>query len=343
MVVRGSPRTTGLGEIMNWFLDTKFGQMFLAIIAIAVIVGVLLGLASLADRLKGRGRNVFSVAVFVLPALGLLLMALIYPALGTVKNSFFDRFSTQFVGLENFTWIFTDADSLRAFLNTAVWVLLVPLLSTGIGMLYALLIDGKKFEKVAKSLLFMPMAISFVGAGIIWRFMYEYRGSAQSQRGLLNAIIVALGGEPVRFLQDSPLNTLFIIVVMIWVQAGFAMVLISAAIKAIPTDIVEAAKLDGVSPLSMFTKITVPTIRPTLVVVYTTITIATLKVFDITQTMTGAKFQTQVLANQMYDQAFTFLNAGRGSATAVIIFVLVIPIVIFNTRQMLKNKEVRGQ
>lgn len=327
---------------MNWLLHTKIGQMVLALIAIAVVIAVLLLLASLADRLKGRGRNVASVLVFAIPAFFLLAMGLIWPAIQTSYNSFFDRNSVNFVGLQNYTWLFTNADSQRAFLNTAVWVLLVPLVSIGVGLLYALLIDGKKFEKGMKSLLFMPMAISFVGAGIIWRFMYDFRGAGQTQRGLLNAIIVAFGGEPVRFLQDSPWNTFFLIVVLIWIQAGFAMVLISAAIKGIPIELIEAARLDGTNAWQMFSKITVPTIRPTLVVVYTTITIATLKVFDITQTMTGAKFQTQVLANQMYDQSFTFGNAGLGSSTAVIIFILVIPIVVFNIRQMLKNKEVRG-
>ena len=327
---------------MSWLLHTKIGQMVLAVISIVVIVAVLLLMASLADRLKGKGRNAASVLVFVIPAFFLLGMGLIWPAVLTTYNSFFNRNSTAFVGFENYGWLFTNSDSQRAFINTAIWVLLVPVISVLVGLLYALLIDGKKFEKVMKSLLFMPMAISFVGAGIIWRFMYDYRSAGQNQRGLLNAIIVAFGGEPVRFLQDSPLNTLFLIVVLIWVQAGFAMVLLSAAIKGIPMELIEAARLDGTNAWQMFTKITVPTIRPTLVVVYTTITIATLKVFDITQTMTGAKFQTQVLANQMYDQSFTFGNAGLGSATAVIIFVLVIPIVVFNIRQMLENKEVRG-
>lgn len=326
---------------MNWLLNTKIGQMALAVIALALVVLLLLTLATVADRLRGKSRNVASVAVFTIPAVALLGMGLIYPAIRTMWMSFHDRVGAEFVGGANYQWVLTNSDSLRAFLNTALWVLLVPVLSTGIGMLYAILIDGKRFEKVAKSLLFMPMAISFVGAGIIWKFVYEYRGAAQVQRGLLNAIIVALGGEPVRFLQDSPLNTLFLIVVMIWVQAGFAMVLISAAIKAVPVDIIEAAKLDGVNAWGMFRNITVPSIRPTLVVVVTTISIATLKVFDITQTMTGAKFQTQVLANMMYDQSFTFGNSGYGSAMAVAIFVLVIPIVVYNIRQMLKNKEVR--
>ncbi len=326
---------------MNWFTGTKFGQMTLAIIVLAAVVAILLGLALIADRLKGRARNVSSVLVFVLPALALLCMGLIYPALRTIYLAFYDKSGETFVGLENFGWMFTNADSLRAFVNTAMWVALVPTVSTAIGMLYAILIDGKRFEKIAKSLLFMPMAISFVGAGIIWKFVYEYRGAAQTQRGLLNAIIVGLGFEPVRFLQDSPLNTIFLIVVMIWVQAGFAMVLISAAIKAIPNDIIEAASLDGVSHWQMFRHITIPSISPTLVVVVTTISISTLKVFDITQTMVGAKFGTQVLANSMYNEAFTFYNSGHGSAMAVAIFVLVIPIVVYNIRQMLRNKEVR--
>ena len=317
---------------MNWLLNTKIGQMALAVIALALVVVILLLLATVADRLRGKARGAASVAVFTLPAVALLGMGLIYPAIRTMWLSFHDRTGSNFVGTANYQWVLTNSDSLRAFVNTALWVLLVPTLSTGIGMLYAILIDGKRFEKVAKSLLFMPMAISFVGAGIIWKFVYEYRGAAQVQRGLLNAIIVALGGEPVRFLQDSPLNTIFLIIVMIWVQAGFAMVLISAAIKAVPNDIIEAAQLDGVNAWTMFRN---------MVVVLTTISIATLKVFDITQTMTGAKFQTQVLANMMYDQSFTFGNSGYGSAMAVAIFVLVIPIVVYNIRQMLKNKEVR--
>ena len=316
--------------------------MLLAVIALALVVAVLLGLASLADRVRGRGRTTLSVLVFFGPAALLLSLGLIYPAVRTIIMSFMDRRSNSWVGFDNYYWMFTSSDSLNAFLNTLMWVVLVPIISTIVGLLYAILIDGKRFEKVAKSLLFMPMAISFVGAGIIWKFVYEYRGASQAQRGLLNAIIVGLGGEPVRFLQDSPWNTIFLIVVMIWVQAGFAMVLLSASIKAIPHDIVEAAQLDGVNTWQMFTNITIPSIRPTLVVVLTTITIATLKIFDITQTMTGAKFGTQVLANMMYDQSFTYGNNGYGSAMAVAIFVLVIPIVVYNIRQMMKNREVRG-
>src|SRR5690625_1304686 len=327
---------------MDFFLYSKVGQMVLAVLALGAVVLVLMGLARLADRFAGRSRTWWMVLAFAGPAFALLGVGLIYPAIRTTIMSFMDRRSEQCVFLDNYVWVFTNPESLQGILNTFLWVMLVPAVSTIVGLVYAILVDNTRFEKIAKSLLFMPMAISFVGAGIIWKFVYEYRGAAQEQIGLLNAIITSLGFEPVRFLQDSPLNTFFLIVVMIWIQAGFAMVLLSAAIKAIPSDIVEAARLDGVGPWQMFRSITVPSVRPTLVVVLTTIIIATLKIFDIPRTMTGARFDTQVLANLMYDQSFTFGNNGVGSALAVVIFVLVIPVVVFNVRQMIRNREVRG-
>ena len=323
-------------------LNSKIGQMFAALILLVVVVAVLMLLARLSDRAPERLRRWLGPLIFAGPALLMLGMGLVYPAIRTGMMSFYDRSSENFVGLENYHWVFSNPDSLQSFLNTFWWVLLVPTLSTLIGLVYAILIDKSRFEKVAKTLLFMPMAISFVGAGIIWKFVYDYKGASQSQIGLGNALITAFGGEPVRFLQDAPWNTFYLIVVMIWIQAGFAMVLLSAAIKAVPDDIVEAARLDGVNAWQMFRNITVPSIRPTLVVVLTTITISTLKIFDIPRTMTGAKYGTQVLANQMYDQSFTYGNNGTGSALSVIIFLLVIPIVVYNVRQMLINKEVRG-
>jgi alpha-glucoside transport system permease protein len=327
---------------VDFFLYSKFGQMILAVVVFAAVVALLLGLAQLADRYSGRSRTFWMVLLFGGPAAFLLCLGLIYPAIRTTVMSFMDRNSQNWVGWANYEWVFTNPDSLQSFINTFWWVVLVPTVSTTVGLLYAILVDKSRFEKVAKSLLFVPMAISFVGAGIIWKFVYEYRGAAQEQIGLLNALLTGVGLEPVRYLQDAPWNTFFLIVVMIWIQAGFAMVLLSAAIKAIPDDIVEAARLDGVNAWQMFRNITVPSIRPTLVVVVTTITIATLKIFDIPRAMTGARFDTQVLANMMYDQSFTFGNNGTGSALAVMIFLLVIPIVVFNVRQMIKNREVRG-
>jgi alpha-glucoside transport system permease protein len=185
------------------------------------------------------------------------------------------------------------------------------------------------------------MAISFVGAGVIWRFVYEYRGPNQEQIGLLNAIVTGVGGEPVRWLQEPPMNTFFLIVVMIWIQTGFAMVVLSAAIKGVPTEQIEAAELDGTNAWQRFTNVTIPSIRGSLVVVVTTISIATLKVFDIVRTMTAGNFETSVVANEMYTQAFRANEAGRGAALALILFFMVMPIVIYNVNILRKQREIR--
>lgn len=328
---------------MEALLDSKWVQLIIGVLLLLAVVSALFGVAALADRVKNVSlRQALTLGVFAGPALLFVTVGLIYPAIRTTIMSFYDRRSQSFVGLENYQWLFTADLAQRGFLNTFWWVIMVPILATSIGLLYAILVDKSRFEKWAKSLLFMPMAISFVGAGIIWKLVYEYKGANFEQLGLANALITAFGGQPVRFLQDSPWNTFFLIVVMIWIQAGFAMVLLSAALKAVPEDIIEAARLDGVNPWQMFANITVPSIRPTLVVVLTTIIIASLKIFDITQTMTGGNFDTQVLANVMYDETFTNGNNGTGSAAAVAIFVLVIPVVAYNIKQMIKNREVRG-
>lgn len=209
--------------------------------------------------------------------------------------------------------------------------------------MYAVLVDRTKFEKAAKGLVFLPMAISMVGASIIWKFVYEYKpvqGNIQ-QTGLLNQFIVWLGGEPQHFLVNEPWNTFFLIVVMIWIQAGFAMTVLSASIKAIPDDIIEAAKLDGLKGWGMFRYIQVPSVRPALVVVITTVMLATLKAFDIVRTMTGGQFNTSIVANEFYTQSFRQNDQGLGSALAVILFLVVIPVIIYNIRQMKKSEEVR--
>ena len=219
-------------------------------------------------------------------------------------------------------------------------MLLVPLVATAFGLIYAVLVDKARFEAVAKSLIFLPMAISFVGASIIWKFVYAYRSGeqrpdrpAQPDRGQRSA------ASPSSGCSNPPLNTLLLIVIMVWIQAGFAMVVLSAAIKAIPGDIVEAARLDGVSPWQMFWRITMPSIRPALIVVVVTSSIATLKVFDIVRTMTGGNFDTSVIANEMYNQAFRYGETGQGSALAVFLFVLVIPIVIYQIRNLRQQRE----
>jgi alpha-glucoside transport system permease protein len=306
------------------------------VIAIALFVGVVAVILVLADRVRSKRGEVVQTTAFVLPAVLMIGVGLLYPALRTIYESFRDANSTKFVGVDNYHTIFTNGDQLTVLRNTALWVIVTPVLATLIGLVYAVLVDRGRFEKVAKALIFLPMAISLVGASLIWKFVYDYRATENDQIGLANQVLKWLGMDTYRFLLTEPWNTMFLIVIMIWVQAGFAMTVLSASIKAIPDDIIEAAKLDGVSGFRMFRYITVPSIRPSLIVVLTTISITTLKVFDIVRTATGGNFHTSVLAYEFYVQSFRSFNTGLGAALAVLLFVLVMPIVIYNVRQMRK-------
>jgi alpha-glucoside transport system permease protein len=307
--------------------------MGIAIALFLVVVGVVLVLA---DRVKSRRGEVLQTTAFVLPAVLMISFGLLYPAVRTVWESFRNSASTAYVGWDNYHHIFTDHDELQILRNTALWVVVTPVVATLIGLVYAVLVDRARFEKAAKALIFLPMAISLVGASLIWKFVYDYRATENPQIGLANQIIKWLGMDTYRFLLNEPWNTFFLIVIMIWVQAGFAMTVLSASIKSIPDDIVEAARLDGVSGFRMFRFITVPMIRPSLIVVLTTISITTLKVFDIVRTATGGNFGTSVLAYEFYVQSFRSFDTGLGAALAVLLFLLVTPIVIYNIRQMRK-------
>ncbi|HEY6597602.1 MAG TPA: sugar ABC transporter permease [Asanoa sp.] len=307
--------------------------MFEAILIFVAVVSVILFIAG---RLGGRRSDRWVAFAFLIPAVLMLLVGLLYPGIRTIFQSFFDADGNGFIGINNYKTIFTSSDQLVVLRNTVFWVVVTPFVATSIGLLYAILVDKSRFEAFAKALIFLPMAISFVGASIIWKFVYEYRPDQPGvkQIGLLNQVLVMLGGKPQNWLIDSPLNTFLLIVVMIWIQAGFAMTVLSAAIKAIPDDIIEAARLDGVTALGMFRFVTLPSIRPALVVVLTTIGIGVLKVFDIVRTATGGNFDTSVVANEFYSQSFRASNQGLGAALAVLLFILVVPIVAYNVRQM---------
>jgi alpha-glucoside transport system permease protein len=313
----------------------KLLQLLVAVAVFAAVMGVVL---LVADRARGRRTDLVAGIAFTAPAVLLLLIGLLYPAGRTAVQSVLDASSAGFVGLDNYIRIFTQPDLIIVLRNTLLWVVITPILATAIGLAYAVLVDRTRFEAFAKALIFLPMAISFVGAAIIWKFVYAYRPDQQNiqQIGLLNQFLVWLGFEPVNFILAEPWNNVLLIVVMIWIQAGFAMTVLSAAIKAIPSDIIEAARLDGVGGLRLFFSITLPSIRPAVVVVITAISIAVLKVFDIVRTMTGGQFGTSVVANEFYVQTFRLSDLGMGSALAMILFVLVVPIVIYNVRQMRK-------
>lgn len=333
------------GEIKSFLLDAdttvhKLTLMVVVILLFVLVMGLILWAV---DRPRRVPRWVVALGFFG-PAALFLVFGLIYPAIRTMYVSLFNRNGQEFIGFDNYVTAFTQNQFQIVLRNTALWVILVPIVATLVGLVYAVLVDRTRFEKFAKTLVFLPMAISMVGASVIWKFVYEYRPNQQGiqQTGLLNQILVWLGLEPQQFLLGAPANTFFLIAVMVWIQAGFAMTILSASIRAIPDDIVEAARLDGLSGIKMFRYITVPSIRPALVVVVTTIAMATLKVFDIVRTMTGGNFETSVVANEFYTQSFTAINnAGLGAALAVILFILVIPLVVYNVRQMRMVEEIR--
>lgn len=315
----------------------KFLQVVIALAIFAAIIGIIM---LLVDRAPKSFRDKATIIGFLAPAAILLIVGMVWPALQTTFLAFTDR-DGNVNGIDNFIWMFTEPTALITLRNTVLWVLLVPTVSTIVGLVYAVFIDKAYGERVLKALVFMPMAISMVGAGIIWNFMYAYRGPEQDQIGLVNQILVWFGGEPQQFLLDAPWNNFFLIAVMVWIQVGFAMVILSAAIKGIPADIVEASRLDGASAWQQFWSVTIPSIRGALVVVVTTITIITLKVFDIVRTMTAGNFDTSVVANEMYTQAFRANEPGRGAALALVLFLMVMPVVVYNARVLKKQKEIR--
>lgn len=271
--------------------------------------------------------------VFVGPAVLLLGWLLVIPTLRTLYLSFFDAGSVHFIGFANYVAVFTDRLLVMALRNNLLWVFFGTLACVSLGLLIAILADRSSFEKLAKGLIFMPMAISFVAAGVIWKFIYYYQ-PGEEQIGLLNAIVVKFGGEPQAWLSMiQPWNNLFLIVILIWMQTGFAMVIFSAAIKSIPEDMLEAARMDGAGEVRIFFKIMIPYIAGTLLSVTTTIIVFTLKIFDVVMIMTGGQYETDVVATQFYRQLFMYQNAGYGSTLAIVLLVAVIPVIVINLRQ----------
>ena len=278
--------------------------------------------------------------LFMLPAILALGIYLAYPVLETLRLSVTERIrqadgSTEyhFVGLANYTQMVVEPKFREALLNNMLWLIVVPAMSTAFGLLAAQLTDRISWGNIAKSLIFMPMAISFVGAAVIWKLVYDARPPGTEQIGLLNAIYVWMSGnDPQQWLTVPVWNSFLLMIVLVWIQTGFAMVILSAALRGIPEETIEAAIVDGASPFQIFFKIKVPQIMGTIVVVWTTITLVVLKVFDIVFAMTNGQWQTQVLANYMYDKLFVANDWGVGSASAIVIMLLVTPILVWNVR-----------
>lgn len=324
-------------RVFLFLRDGKASNIVIALVAILWGVG---GVAVLfivsnwfVERLSPRWSIRLLPYVFVGPALAILTWYLFLPTVRTFFYSFYNRASIQFVGLANYKFAFTDKAMLESFRNNLLWLIFVTMLSVIFGLLIAILADRSRFEKVAKALIFMPMAISFVGAGVIWRFIYYYKPPGEDQIGLLNAIVVALGGQPQAWLTVQPWNTFFLIAIMVWLQTGFALVILSSALKGVPDELLEAARLDGANEIQVFFRIIIPYIQGTIITVGTTILIATLKIFDIVFVMTNGLYGTEVMASQQYKQMFKYQDFGRGSAVAIVLLFAVIPAMIYNLRQ----------
>jgi alpha-glucoside transport system permease protein len=324
---------------VNEFISTSLGKFSQVAIAVVVFFAILMLLFGIAGRINGKSQNVIARIIFFGPAALLLIVGLVIPAIQTIIFSFKDPDSIKYVGLDNYKWMTIDPNIHVILINTLLWILVVPFVTTGIGLMLAVLLDRMKHESIPKSLIFMPMAISFVGASIIWRFVYDYAKEGYPQTGLLSNLASLFGKTPQNWLLTKPLNTFLLMIIFTWVQTGFAMVILSAAIKAVPADIVEASALDGAHGWKLFKSITFPMVRGTFIVVLATMVVGALKLFDIVRTMTGGNFGTNVLANEMYSQVFVQFDQGKGSALAVALFISVSPILIYNIIHLRRERQ----
>jgi alpha-glucoside transport system permease protein len=324
----------------DYLRDEDANRLLVVGVAIAVgVIGIFFlywAMNRVIDLLPDRYRESVRPYVFVGPALVILAVFLVYPVINTILLSLKDSLGQEYVGLDNYRFVFTNGEMLKAMRNTLGWVVLVPLVAVSIGLVFATLADRlRRGESVAKSLIFLPMAISFAGASVTWSLIYGFRPEGfGSNIGLLNGVMQGLGQNPVPWLQIQPWNNLLLMVIMVWMQTGFAMVVLSAAIKSIPDEIIEASRIDGASEMQVFRRIIVPTILPTIVVVTTYMVINALKVFDIVFVIGSPEANgTVVVAERMIDWFFISNNDGRAAAIAVILFLAVVPIMVWNIRR----------
>ena len=306
----------------NWLLDTLVPDR-------GLVDGVFFSREKQRERIRPW--------LFIAPALTILGLYLVYPAIQTLILSFYDSDGDIFVGLKNYTRALGDSRFLESVRNNILWLLFVPSFSVIFGLMIAVLADRVSWGNIAKSLIFMPMAISFVGASVIWKFVYAINPDI----GLLNALYTSFGNDPIDVLQIPFWNSFFLMIILVWIQTGFAMVLLSGALRGVPEETLEAARIDGANEVQTFFRIMVPQIMGTIFVVWTTIIITVLKVFDIVLAMTNGNWDSQVMANFMFDQMFRAFDTGYASFLALIIMVAVVPIMVINIRRMNREEALR--
>lgn len=315
-------------------LGSRVLTLFVVLIGVPLVLVGYVGLVEwLVGRLPFKWRPRIRPWLWLFPALAILSIFLVYPAIYTIYLSFFNTSGKEFVGTQNYTYFFTTQGTLTSLRNNAYWLVLLTFFTTGLGLIFAVLFDRVRYESTVKGLVFMPTAISFTAASIIWKLMYQFEPAGATQVGLLNEIITGLGGQPVAFTVEPSINNFALIWVGIWMWTGFTLVILSAALKGIPVEIIEAARVDGANEFQIFRSVIVPMISTTIVVVGTTMVINALKIFDVIYVMTGGFFHTDVLAVTMYTQMFTDLQFGRASAVATILLAAIIPFMLINIRR----------
>lgn len=322
-------------------------RLILAIVVVFGVPAVLVGYVALIewllrwvpDRWRGRVRP----WLWLLPGFAFLGVYLVYPSLKTIYLSFFNANSTKFVGLDNYRYIFTDHTNLISLRNNVLWVIFFTGAVVAFGLIIAVLTDRVRYESIARGVVFLPMAVSFVAAGVIWRFMYDYRPPGLPQTGTLNAMLTAVvpGYTPHAWLIERPLNTFAIIGASVWMWTGFAAVILAAALKGVPADVLEAARVDGAGEWQVFWRIIFPLLGTTIAVVTTTVVIIALKAFDIVYVMTNGNYDTDVIANRMYKEMFNFRNFGRASAIAVVLLCAIVPVMLYNLRSFRSQEATR--
>jgi alpha-glucoside transport system permease protein len=281
--------------------------------------------------------------LWLAPALAFLVVFLVYPSIGSLIRSFQNAAGTKFIGLDNYAWFFNDDASLVALKNSLIWLVVLTTLTVGLGLLIAVLVDRVRYETVAKSVIFVPLAISMVAASVIWTFMYDYQVPPNPQVGTLNAALGSVGIAPIAWVQisDFSLNSILLVIVMAWMWTGFCMVILSAALKGINPELLEAARVDGATEGQVFRRITLPLMAPTIAVVTTTMVITALKAFDVVYVMTSGHFDTQVVAFQLIQELYNFGNPGRASAIGIVLLLAIIPVMAFNVRRFRAQEAIR--
>ena len=315
-------------KLFNALLTVLYG------IGAALILYWLLN--KLAELMPSRLEDRIKPYFYILPAYLAITLYLLYPAIQTVINSFQDRASEEWVGFQNYVDLLTSSGFRDTLFNTLLWILVVPAATVVLGLAVATLADRLTpgAEKFTKTIIFLPMAISLVGASVIWNLVYEVRPAGQAQIGLQNAIVTALGFDPIAWLQESTLhlNSFLLMLVLLWAQVGFAMVLLSAAVKGVPVDTIEAARIDGANERKIFFQVVVPQIKGTIITVFITVLISVMKIFDIVYVMTNGNFNTNVLANEFFNQLNVNFNNGAAAAVVVMLMIAVIPVMFYQVR-----------